>query len=190
MAGDQHIVALRQASGILEPRASLYLATPAKKDSNARRRSDHLAADSGALLVNTGYTDTLADRIKSGSSRRNTKTHMALATMAPVAVAVDAQNFGLRRHSGNAKQNMSSTIASALGKQQLHAVLESDSSERAPHLGVSPAAFSAVQRGDQTTERSKKSQKSNGTKSSLAPETAQVVHWPEEPQVTEVKVKA
>ncbi|KAL3142635.1 hypothetical protein ABBQ38_002945 [Trebouxia sp. C0009 RCD-2024] len=93
MAGKKQSAIRAQPSGVFEQEVvtqeiPLSVTTPAKKSRRGQGTTDanQIAHSTDALVASSGFTDTLADRIKSGSGRRKTKTTTAKTDVGAAAV--------------------------------------------------------------------------------------------------------
>lgn len=184
MAGKHQSAMAAQPSGVLEQETviqeiPLSVSTPAKhpRKGQVSTASDQVGQDADAPLATSGFSDSLADRIKSGSGRRKatkttkTKTDIGAAAVNALSDIIDAMIMpgqgSTERYldSRDADCNVPADIPGASDEQMQHA--NQPASGPSAHVGrASDGAPSSMQQSIvQTPEpRSRKSVKRGQSK--------------------------
>lgn len=196
MAGKQQSAAAAQSAGVFEQEVTtqnipLSVTTPAKKSHRGQATTDvdHVAQSTDTLAASSGFADSLADRIKSGSGRRKTKitkakTDVGAAAVNALADIIDAMIMpgqgATERYldSRDADRNVPDHIPGASAEQVQHA--------KQPAVGqAAPSGKAAADApaGTQTPElRSKgpvKPRQSKGSKAGIIQIASQLAQGPD-----------
>ena len=202
MAGQQQSAVAAQPSGVLEQETTtqeipLSIRTPAKKPRQGQvgTAADQNGQHSEVLTATSGFSDSLADRIKTGGGRRKatkitkTKTDVGAAAVNALSDIINAMIMpgqgATERYldSRDADRNVPGYILGASHEQMQHA--KQPATRPASHVDQTSDAASpitqqsTVQTPEPRSRKSTKSRQSKDAKAGVLQTASELAHGPE-----------